>query len=175
VVVTNGPRPFLRRRPGDRRRDYVSRNQRDLSVSALLTFDFILKETALYVQRFEQRAGPLGATLPQCKVLAYLANYEGVSQVRLAELTNLKPMTLVRCLDRLESWGCLERRRDLADRRAHRIYLKAAGKPLADELWRLVNVTRREALAGIPRKSGELMIELLEKIQTQLRLATTAR
>ena len=145
MIVANGPRPLLRPRPGDRRRNTVSRSQRDLSVSALFTFDFIRNETRPYVRRFEQRAG-----------------------TRLAELTNLKPMTLVRCLDRLESWGCLERRRDLADRRAHRIYLKAMGKPLADEIWRLVNLTHRDVLASLPRKNVELMIALLERVQRNL-------
>jgi DNA-binding MarR family transcriptional regulator len=118
------------------------------------------------VQRFEQRAGALGLTLPQCKVLVYLANYEGISQVQLAELTDIEPMTLVRTLDCLESHGWLERRNDPADRRARRLYLKAKGKPLVDDIWHLVDLTRREAFAGIPRKHADLMIELLEKIQS---------
>jgi DNA-binding MarR family transcriptional regulator len=118
------------------------------------------------VQRFEQRAGALGLTLPQCKVLVYLANYEGISQVQLAELTDLEPMTLVRTLDCLESHGLLERRNDPADRRARRLYLKAKGKPLVNDIWHLVDLTRREAFAGIPKKHADLMIELLEKIQS---------
>jgi DNA-binding MarR family transcriptional regulator len=128
------------------------------------TFGFLLKGTRLYVQRFEQRAAALGLTLSQCQVLVFVANCEGMSQVRLAEMTNLEPTTLLRCLDRLESCGYLERRRDPADRRARRIHLKAGGKPLVDEIWRLLNLTDREAFAGVPRKHGDLMIELLEKI-----------
>src|ERR1700730_2527767 len=104
--------------------------------------------------------------MPQCKVLVYLANHEGISQVQLAELTELEPMTLVRVLDRMESDGWLERRNDPADRRARCLYLKAKGKPLVDEIWHLVDLTRREAFAGIPRKHADLMIELLEKVQS---------
>jgi MarR family transcriptional regulator for hemolysin len=118
------------------------------------------------VQRFEQRAGALGLTLPQCKALVHLAEHEGISQVQLGELTDLEPMTLVRILDRMESDGWLERRNDPADRRARRLYLQAKAKPLVDDIWHLVDLTRREAFAGIPRKHADLMIELLEKVQS---------
>src|SRR5579863_3655734 len=104
-------------------------NLRDLMVNPPRTFGFLLKDTCrLYVERFEQRASALGLTLPQCRVLVYLADHEGISQAQLAELTDLEPMTLVRTLDYLESQGSLERRNDPADRRARRLYLKPKGK-----------------------------------------------
>jgi MarR family transcriptional regulator for hemolysin len=130
------------------------------------TFSFLLRDVSCrYVQRFEQRAGALRLTMPQCKMLVYLANHEGITQVQLAELTDLEPMTLVRALDWMESQGWLERRHDPADRRARRLYLTAKGKPLMDDIWRLADLTRREAFAGIPRKHADFLIELLEKIQ----------
>jgi MarR family transcriptional regulator, transcriptional regulator for hemolysin len=136
------------------------------NLNPLRTFGFLLKDTRrLYVQRFEQRASALGLTLPQCKALVYLTNHEGISQVQLGELTDLKPMTLVRILDRMESNGWLERRNDPADRRARRLYLTAKGRPLVDDIWHLVDLTRREAFVGIPRKHADLLIELLERIQ----------
>jgi MarR family transcriptional regulator, transcriptional regulator for hemolysin len=136
-------------------------------LNQLRTFGFLLKETSrLYVLRFEQRAGALGLTLPQCKALVHLAEREGISQVQLAELTDLEPMTLVRILDRMESDGWLERRNDPADRRARCLYLLPKAKPLVDDIWHLVDLTRREAFAGIPRKHADLLIELLEKVRT---------
>jgi MarR family transcriptional regulator, transcriptional regulator for hemolysin len=137
------------------------------TLNPMRTFGFLLKDTSRrYVQRFEQRAVALGLTLAQCKVLIYLADHEGISQVQLAELTELEPMTLVRTLDCLESHGWLERRNDPADRRARCLYLKPKGRPLVDDIWHLVDLTRREAFAGIPRKHADLMVELLEKIQS---------
>jgi MarR family transcriptional regulator for hemolysin len=136
-------------------------------LNPLSNFGFLLKDTGrLYVERFEQRAGALGLTLPQCKVVVYLADHEGVSQVQLAELTDLEPMTLVRTLDCLESHGWLERRNDPADRRARRLYLKAKGKSLVDDIWHLVDLARREAFTDIPWKHADLMIELLEKVRS---------
>lgn len=142
---------------------------REIDLNPLRTFGFLLKDVSRrYVERFEQRARSLGLTLPQCKVLVYLASHEGMSQVQLAELTDLEPMTLVRTLDTLEAHGCLERRNDPADRRTRRLYLLPKGKPLVDDIWNLVDLTRREAFTGIPRKQADLMIESLDKIQSNL-------
>jgi MarR family transcriptional regulator for hemolysin len=137
------------------------------NLNPLSTFGFLLKDTTrLYTQRFEQRASAFGLTLPQCKVLVFLARNEGVSQAQLGDLTDLEPMTLVRILDRMESDGWLERRNDPADRRARRLYLKARAKPLMDHIWHLSDLTRQEALVGIPRKHADLMIEVLEKVHS---------
>lgn len=138
-------------------------------MNPLRTFGFLIKDTSrLYTQRFEQRAAALGLTLPQCRVLIYLAANEGISQAQLAELTDLEPMSLVRSLDFLEAQGWLERRNDPTDRRARRLYLKALGRPRVADIWSLVQLTQREAFAGIPKKQADLMIELLEKVRTNL-------
>jgi MarR family transcriptional regulator, transcriptional regulator for hemolysin len=130
------------------------------------SFGFLLKDLSrLYTQRFEQRAGALGLTLPQCKALVHLAQHEGISQIQLADLTDIEPMTLVRILDRMESDGWLERRSDTTDRRARCLYLKSKGKPLVDDIWDLVDLTRREVFAGIPQKQTSLLIVLLEKVR----------
>jgi len=133
------------------------------------TFGFLIKDVSrLHVLRFEQRAAVHGLTLPQCRALVYLASNEGISQVQLAEFTDIEPMSLVRILDRMEAEGWVERRNDPADRRARCLYLKAKAKPLVDEIWHLVELTRREALAGIPKKQADLLISVLEKIQGNL-------
>jgi MarR family transcriptional regulator for hemolysin len=130
------------------------------------SFGFLLKDLSrLYTQRFEQRASALGLTLPQCKTLVHLAQHEGISQVQLADLADIDPMTLVRILDRMESDGWLERRSDPTDRRARCLYLKSKGKPLVDDIWDLVDLTRREVFAGIPQKQISLLIVLLEKVR----------
>src|SRR5579863_2852687 len=101
----------------------------------LRNFGFLLKDVSRrYVLRFEQRARELSLTLPQCRVLVRLAEHEGVSQARLAELTQVEPMTMVRILDRMEADGLLERRPDPADRRARRLYLTAKVRPLLEQI-----------------------------------------
>jgi MarR family transcriptional regulator for hemolysin len=129
------------------------------------TFGFLLKDVGdLHMQRFEQRAGALGLTLPLCKVLVGLANHEGTSQAQLARLTDIDPMTLVRILDRMESDGWVERRNDPTDRRAHCIYPRVKRKALVSDIWYLPELTRREAFAGIPSTQADLVIALLDKV-----------
>jgi MarR family transcriptional regulator for hemolysin len=140
-----------------------------MSVSSLRSFGFILKDVnRLHVQRFEQRAGTLGLTLPQCKTLIYLANNEGISQVQLSEIADIESMTLVRILDRMQADGWLERRSDPTDRRANRLFLKSKGKRLLEDIWGLVDRTRQEAFARIPKRQIELMISVLEKVRNNI-------
>ncbi len=106
-------------------------------------FGFILKEvTRLYTRRYEERARALGLTLPQCKVLVYLARNEGVSQAQLSELTEVEPMSLVRILDHMEEEGLLERRASPLDRRARSLFLRAKAKPLEDFIWTISDISR---------------------------------
>jgi len=132
-------------------------------------FGFLLKDvTRLYILRFEQHATSLGLTLAQCKALIRLADSQGVSQARLAELAELEPMTLVRILDRMETDGWLERRRDPRDRRVHCLYLTDKAKPLLDNIRRVIDRTWSEALAGVPKRQSELLLELLDTVHTNL-------
>lgn len=138
-------------------------------MSALHSFGFLLKDTSRrYVQRFEQRAGELGLTLPQCKALVYLARGEGISQAQLSEISDIEPMTLVRILDRMESDGWVERRNDPGDRRARCLYLKSKAKPLLETIERLSALTRDEAFAGIPGEEAELAVAVLERVRANL-------
>jgi MarR family transcriptional regulator, transcriptional regulator for hemolysin len=105
-------------------------------------------------------------TLPQCRALVYLAMHEGLSQVRLAELTDIEPMTLVRILDRMEADGWLERRIDPADRRARRLHLRAKAKPLVDTIWNLADLTREEAFSGMSKKQTEGLIASLDRVRS---------
>jgi len=138
-------------------------------MNPLRSFGFLLRDVSrLYVRRFEQRAAALGLTLPQCRALVYLALNEGISQARLAELTDVEPMTLVRILDRMASDGWLERRVDSVDRRARCIYLKPKAKPLVDDIWELAELTRQEAFLGIPKKQVGVLITMLDQVRNNL-------
>jgi DNA-binding MarR family transcriptional regulator len=62
-------------------------------------------------------------------VLVRLAHYEGVNQAALAEVLGIKPMTLVRLLDRLEGAGLIRRMPDPQDRRAYNLLLTPRALP----------------------------------------------
>jgi MarR family transcriptional regulator, transcriptional regulator for hemolysin len=132
-------------------------------------FGFLMKDVSrLWVRHFEQRAAQLGMTLTQCKVLVFLSRFEGATQVKLAELTDTEPMTLVRVLDRMERDGWIERRADPADRRAYRLHRKPASDAVLAEILRIGEKARNEALAGISADEREHMMDLLERIRGNL-------
>ena len=89
-------------------------------------------------------------------------------KARLAELTEVDAMTMVRILDRMEADGLLERRPDPADRRARCLYLTPKAKPLLDEIWRMSEATRAEVFDGIGKEERDVLIDVLERIHENL-------
>ena len=135
----------------------------------LQNLGFLLKEVSRsYVARFEAHACSFSLTLVQCKVLVHLDRSEGASQVRLAELTELEPMTMVRLLNRMEVDKLIERRSDPADRRARKLYLTPKAKPLLDKIWRLAALVRTEMFAQVPKVDREVFARVLEKAHRNL-------
>lgn len=133
-------------------------------------FGFLLAEVSRrYVKRFEQRAQAMSLTLPTCKALAGLERNEGICQAKLAELTCIEPMAMVRLLDRMEADGLVERRADPNDRRARSLYLTAKAKPTLEEIWRLAAQTRTETFAGIGQAERNAFIQVLEHLEENLR------
>jgi MarR family transcriptional regulator for hemolysin len=141
----------------------------DTAVDKIRNFGFLVRDVSrLCAKRFERNARELELTLPQCKVLAHLARNEGISQARLAELTDTDPMTLVRTLDRMQQDGWIERRPDPADRRAHCLFLLAAAQPIVERIWSFAEQTRGEALAALGQGEREQLVDLLERVHGTL-------
>jgi MarR family transcriptional regulator for hemolysin len=135
----------------------------------LRNFGFLLRDVhRLYAKHFERYAREIELTLPQCKVLGHLSRNEGISQARLAELTDTDPMTLVRTLDRMQQDQWIERRADPEDRRAHRLYLRDAAKPIMARMWKLADQARQEALSALSVAEREQLLELLERVHGAL-------
>ena len=83
----------------------------------------LVESSRLLRNYIEHRAKGRGTTRAQWIVLFRLREQEGLSQVDLAEVLELQPISLVRLLDRLVEHGLLERRPDPRDRRANRLFL----------------------------------------------------
>jgi len=133
------------------------------------SFGFLVNDVArLFGRRFSHNGRRLGLTRAQCRTLGYLARNEGVNQAGLADLLEIRPMTLVRQIDRMEEAGWIERHPDPADRRARRLYLTVKAKPLLEQIWHLAELTRAETLAGISLKDREAFIGVLERIHGNL-------
>ena len=67
-------------------------------------------------------------------MLFALSRQEGVNQAGLADYLEVETITLCRMVDRLADAGLVERRADPADRRAWRLFLTDAARPLLGQL-----------------------------------------
>ena len=67
-------------------------------------------------------------TMPQFDVMASLKYGEGLTQQELAERLLVTKGNMCGLLDRLENVGWVERRADVTDARANRVYLTASGR-----------------------------------------------
>jgi len=134
------------------------------------SFGFLVHDVArLFGRRFNQRALLfVGLTRAQCKVLGYLARNEGINQAGLADLLEIKPMTLVRQIDRMEEDGWIERRPDPGDRRARRLVLTAKARPILSRILDLSTEVRTEAFAGLSEADGQHLIDLLGRVHGNL-------
>lgn len=139
------------------------------------SFGFLLSDVSRLLKRnFNRRVRPLGLTESQWRALARLSRQEGVNQATLADLLDIRPITLTQAIDRLEQLELVERRPDPTDRRAYRLFLRPGARPVVDELWRLAAETREQAMAGMsPALQGQL-VEALAMIKCNLLAAESA-
>jgi MarR family transcriptional regulator for hemolysin len=134
---------------------------------------FTIMDVARLLKTYaDQRARQYGMTRAQWAVLFRLDRAEGLKQSELAELLDLQPITLTRLLDRLAENGLIERRPDPNDRRANRLYLTPAARPLLERLSVLNEDMMGIVLAGLDPKSLERLLADLATVRENLRGAT---
>ena len=119
----------------------------------------------------DQRARQFGISRAQWTVLMRLDRFEGLKQSELAEVLDLQPISLTRLLDRLAENGLIERRPDPNDRRANRLYLTPAARPLLEQLSKLGEAMMEELLETIDGPSRERLLRDLDAIKDNLRTA----
>lgn len=119
----------------------------------------------------DQRARQFGISRAQWVVLMRLDRSEGLKQSELADILDLQPISLTRLLDRLADNGLIERRPDPNDRRANRLYLTPAARPLLVQLGDLGQEVMSEVLGGIDAQTRERLLRDLIGMKDNLRTA----
>jgi MarR family transcriptional regulator for hemolysin len=138
-------------------------------------FAFTIMDVARLLKTYaDQRARQFGISRAQWAVLMRIDRNEGLKQSELAEMLDLQPITLTRLLDRLADNGLIERRADPNDRRANRLYLKSAAKPLLGRLADLGADMMETVLDGVSSASIERMLKELSLVKDNLRSAIAA-
>ena len=134
-----------------------------------------LVETSRLLRNYiDHRAKTRGTTRAQWIVLFRLRDQEGLSQVDLADVLELQPISLVRLLDRLVEHGLVERRSDPKDRRANRLFLTRAGRQLADDLDSLRDAIATDVLQGVPTATLESSLKTLRDVKERIKMLADA-
>ena len=133
----------------------------------------LLQETArLWHLRCDREVRQLpGMTRARCAVLIQLAQHEGVNQAALAQILDIRSITLVRLLDRLEAAGLVARMPDPQDRRAHVLALTAKALPIIECIYRLTRKICDDLELGISKTEADQLRALLCRIRSNLAAA----
>ena len=107
-------------------------------------------------------------TLAQARALVYVARNEGIRQVDLAELLEVRPMTLARLVDQLATAKLVQRRADATDRRAYRIHLTPRAKPQLAAIDRVVATVRKQATRGLDHDALATALAALRAMRDNL-------
>lgn len=132
-------------------------------------FGFLSYEISHVIrQRFNKEAENIGFTHAQWRALVHLSENENCRQIDLAEILEIKPITLARQIDLLEESGLVRRNKDVEDRRAYRLELTPKAQSIMQELWDIADAVEAEVLKSLTQQEREQMTALLERIKTSL-------
>src|SRR5215472_9833153 len=129
----------------------------------------LVESSRLLRNHIDHRAKTKGTTRAQWIVLYRLRQQEGLSQVDLADVLELQPISLVRLLDLLVEHGLLERRHDPKDRRANRLFLTASGRQLVDDLDSLRDEIAKDVLRDLPDDAIKTSLSALREIKDRIK------
>ena len=129
----------------------------------------LIESSRLLRNYVDHRAKSRGTTRAQWIVLFRLREQEGLSQVDLADVLELQPISLVRLLDRLVEHGLVERRSDPRDRRANRLFLTPTGRQLADDLDSLRDAIATDVLQEMPTAALETSLKTLREVKDRIK------
>ena len=120
---------------------------------------------------FWTRTRGLRLTPALARLLFTVHKAPGSSQAELAARLEVTPVTLGRMLDRLAKLNYVRRAPDTEDRRAFRVYVDRAGRPLVSRMERLAEATTARALKGLPASEQAALMRQLEAICSNLSAA----
>ena len=131
---------------------------------------FSINDVARLLRTYaDHEAAQFGMNRAKWAVLARLERFEGLKQAELADMLDLQPISLTRLLDSLCDSGLIERRADPDDRRAKRLFLTEAARPLLHRLSELGEELMETALAGLDRDQQQTLLAGLSTIKENLR------
>ena len=101
-------------------------------------------------------------------IMRALSREDGVSQLRLTNLTHLKAPTVSVTLKKMEDEGLVLREQDKIDLRMTRVYLTEQGKAHNRRVLERLKGLDAELMEGFDAKETEVLRELLERMRDNI-------
>jgi len=124
--------------------------------------------------RFDRWARTYGLTRAQGVILARLNRQPGLSQIELAAICEVEPITVGRLVDRLEARGLIERRPDPADRRIRRLHLLPTSKTILAKIETYKADLDAWLLDGVSLEERQAMVNVLLRMKNKLNMETSS-
>ena len=128
----------------------------------------LMKAHFVMHRRVMTQAKALGLTSGQPKILEFLSECEGVEQKVIARSCEIEPATVGSILDRMESAGLIERRREAGNRRSLYVYLTDAGKSAAAKTEEIFSHAEQDAFEDMDEAEIAALCASLQKIYRNL-------
>ena len=122
----------------------------------------------IFNNRIHALANDLGINESYRHLIFHLSRGDGITQLDLAQQTNLKPPTISITLKKMEREGFVTRVQDENDMRAVRVYLTEKGREVSRESKKLVDTIDHEAVKDLTTEEISQLISLLDRVYTNL-------
>jgi DNA-binding MarR family transcriptional regulator len=132
-------------------------------------FLFLIYDLAQLVRRrADKRARDYGMTRAQWAVLARLEREPGITQSRLAVLTDVEPITIGRLVDRLVAHGLIARQPDTHDRRIWRLTLTPKSAAILKQIAAFRRELHQQVTDGLDGPSLKTLVTCLQRMRANL-------
>lgn len=104
----------------------------------------------------------------QDQVMLALAAEDGQTPGKLAERMGVRPPTITKTINRLQTQGFLEKRASSGDQRQALVFLTETGQAAIRSIEKSVRKTEKQALKGLDKKEQKTLAKLLARIGQNL-------
>lgn len=104
----------------------------------------------------------------QDQIMLALAESDGQTPGVLASRLGVRPPTITKTINRLQSQGFVERKASDADSRQAHVFLTDAGRDAIRSIEKSLRKTGKQAFRGVDKKEQKALLKLLARIEANL-------
>lgn len=104
----------------------------------------------------------------QDQIMISLDREDGQTPGQLAQRLGVRPPTVTKTINRLQTQGYVEKRASETDARQSNIYLSEQGREAIRAIEKAVRKTEKQALKGLDKKEQKALLKLLARIEANM-------